>query len=89
MSARERPTPDGEEFDMHTLLVKLDLVGTFVFALSGAVVEVRHRLDLFGVMGLSLAASTAGGVARDMLIGVSLLPRSATGGISPPRFSRD
>lgn len=54
---------------MHTLLVTLDLVGTFVFALSGAVVGVRHRLDLFGIMILSLAASTAGGVARDVLIG--------------------
>ena len=54
---------------MHTLLVTLDLVGTFVFALSGAVVGVRHRLDLFGVWILSLAAPTAGGVARDVLIG--------------------
>ena len=27
----------------------LDFIGTFVFAISGAVVAVRHRLDLFGV----------------------------------------
>ena len=35
----------------------LDLVGTFVFALSGAVAGVEHRLDLFGVLVLSFAAA--------------------------------
>ena len=51
-----------------TLLV-LDLIGTFVFALSGAVAGVKDRLDLFGVLVLSFAASTAGGIMRDLLIG--------------------
>ena len=51
------------------LLVALDLGGTFVFALSGAVAGVKHRLDLFGVLVLSFAAATAGGIARDVLIG--------------------
>ena len=51
-----------------TLLV-LDLVGTFVFALSGAVAGVRERLDLFGVLVLSFAAASAGGIMRDLLIG--------------------
>ncbi len=32
----------------------LDLVGTFVFAVSGAVSGVKHRIDLFGVLVLSL-----------------------------------
>lgn len=51
-----------------TLLV-LELVGTFVFALSGATAGVRHRLDLFGVLVLSFATATAGGITRDLLIG--------------------
>jgi uncharacterized membrane protein YeiH len=51
-----------------TLLV-LDLIGTFVFALSGAVVAVRRRLDIFGVTVLSFAAASAGGITRDLLIG--------------------
>lgn len=54
---------------MEALLVALDLVGTFVFALSGAMAGVRHRLDLFGVLVLSFAAATAGGITRDLLIG--------------------
>lgn len=51
------------------LFLTLDLAGTFVFAISGATVGVRHRLDLFGVLVLSFAAATSGGIARDVLIG--------------------
>ena len=52
-----------------TTLIVLDLVGTFVFALSGAAAGVKHRLDLFGVLVLSFAAGNAGGMTRDVLIG--------------------
>jgi len=54
---------------METLLLVLDLVGTFVFALSGAAAGVKRRLDLFGVLVLSFAAGNAGGITRDLLIG--------------------
>ena len=50
-------------------LLTLDLVGTFVFALSGGAAAVKGRLDLFGVLVLSFAAGNAGGVTRDVLIG--------------------
>jgi Glycine transporter len=56
------------EYATTTLLV-LDLVGTFVFALSDWLALVKERLDLFGVLALSSAASTAGGITRDVLIG--------------------
>lgn len=56
---------------MHTLLLVLDLIGTFVFALSGATAGVKNRLDLFGVLVLSYAAGNAGGIARDVLIGAT------------------
>lgn len=51
------------------LVYALDLAGTFVFALSGAVAGVRNRLDLFGVLVLSFAAANTGGITRDLLIG--------------------
>jgi uncharacterized membrane protein YeiH len=57
------------------LLVGFDLGGTFVFALSGAMVAVKHRLDLFGVLVLSFAAGNAGGITRDLMIGA--LPPAA------------
>ena len=52
-----------------TFAVLLDLAGTFVFALSGAVAGVRNRLDLFGLMVLAFATGNAGGITRDLLIG--------------------
>jgi uncharacterized membrane protein YeiH len=52
-----------------TVTLVLDLLGTFVFALSGAVSGVKHRLDIFGVLVLSFAAANAGGITRDLLIG--------------------
>ncbi len=57
------------EHMIHVLLTVLDLGGTFVFAISGAVVAARHRLDIFGVMVLAFAAGNAGGITRDLLIG--------------------
>lgn len=50
------------------LLTILDLAGTFVFALSGALVAVRRELDLFGVGVLACAAAFGGGVIRDVLL---------------------
>jgi len=54
---------------IHKLLLVFDLVGTFVFALSGATAGVKRHLDLFGVMVLSFAAASSGGIIRDLLIG--------------------
>jgi len=52
-----------------TVTVVLDLLGTFVFALSGAMSGVKHRLDIFGVLVLSFVAANVGGITRDLLIG--------------------
>jgi len=54
---------------MDKLPIVLDLTGTFVFALSGALAGTKRGLDLFGVMVLSFAAGNSGGITRDLLIG--------------------
>lgn len=54
---------------VQALLLAFDLLGTFVFALSGGLLAVRKRLDLFGVLVLSCAAAVSGGIVRDVLIG--------------------
>ena len=52
-----------------SLLLVLDLGGTFVFAISGASAGVMRRLDLFGILVLSFVAGNFGGITRDILIG--------------------
>jgi uncharacterized membrane protein YeiH len=56
---------------MDTFHEVFDLGGTFVFALSGGMAAVKHRLDIFGVLVLSFAAANAGGIARDVMIGAT------------------
>jgi uncharacterized membrane protein YeiH len=54
---------------LHDLIDVLDWVGTFVFALSGGLLGVQKRFDLFGVLFLSFVVSVVGGMMRDVLIG--------------------
>ena len=51
------------------VLVAVDLIGVFVFAISGALLAVRKDLDVFGVAALAFAAALGGGIVRDVLIG--------------------
>jgi len=52
------------------LLLVLDLVGTFVFGLNGALTAVRTaRLDIVGVVTLGVITAVGGGIIRDVLIG--------------------
>lgn len=73
--------------DLGVLPVALDLGGTFVFALSGAAAGVKHRLDVFGVLALSLAAASSGGIVRASSSAPCPRRRSATGGTSRSRPS--
>src|SRR5512146_680365 len=50
------------------LLLVLELVGIFVFALSGGLVAVRKGLDVFGVLVLAGTTGLGGGFLRDVLI---------------------
>jgi uncharacterized membrane protein YeiH len=50
------------------MLIALDLVGIFVFAISGALVAVRKQYDVFGVLVLAAATGLGGGFVRDVLI---------------------
>jgi uncharacterized membrane protein YeiH len=53
-----------------TLLLVLNLAGTFVFGLSGGLTAVQARLDAFGVIVLAVIVGIAGGITRDLLIGI-------------------
>jgi len=46
----------------------LDLLGIFVFAITGALVGVRKSLDVFGVLVLAVTTGLGGGFLRDVLI---------------------
>ena len=64
------------------MLLVIDLIGVFRLRAGRRDGRVRQRLDLFGVLVLSFATATAGGILRDLLIGAVPPPHSGTGAIS-------
>ena len=55
--------------ELHTLYYFLDLAGTFVFAISGAVAAKQRGLDLFGICAIAFTVACGGGIIRDLCIG--------------------
>lgn len=53
----------------HVIYLILDLVGTFAFAISGAVAARQRRLDLFGIAAVAFMVACGGGIIRDVCIG--------------------
>ena len=53
------------------VILALDLFGTSVFAVTGAVKAIERRLDFLGVMVLACSVGAGGGMVRDCLIGAT------------------
>ncbi len=51
------------------ILFIFELVGTVAFAVSGAMVAIKKKVDIFGVIVLSVMTALGGGIVRDILIG--------------------
>lgn len=57
------------DLDFQPLLI-LDLIGTFAFAVNGALTATRvARLDVFGVVALAMITALGGGIICDVLLG--------------------
>lgn len=53
----------------HTIFILVDLLGTFSFAISGAVAAKERRLDWFGVYAVASITACGGGIVRDLCLG--------------------
>jgi len=56
---------------MNQILLSLDLIGTFVFAISGVISASKNKLDLFGALFLGFITAVGGGTIRDLLLGAT------------------
>lgn len=50
------------------IIYSLDIIGTFAFAISGALVASKKKFDLFGVIIIAFVTAVGGGMMRDVLI---------------------
>jgi uncharacterized membrane protein YeiH len=81
-----------------SVLLVLDLVGTFAFALNGALTAVRvAHVDIVGVITLGAVTALGGGILRDILLDAlppatfvdwRYLAVAASGGVIVFLFSR-
>lgn len=51
------------------IITVLDLIGTFVFAISGIRMAAKKELDIFGAAVIGFAVAIGGGTTRDILLG--------------------
>jgi uncharacterized membrane protein YeiH len=66
---------------MEALYTTVDLLGTATFAISGVLVAMKKRLDLFGVLTIAAVTAIGGGTLRDFLIG-----NTPVGWVQNPRY---
>lgn len=65
------PPADFSPAELATAIVVLDMVGIFVFAVTGALVAVRKHLDAFAALVLAGVTGLGGGFIRDVLLGAT------------------
>ncbi|MBQ2136571.1 MAG: TRIC cation channel family protein, partial [Selenomonas sp.] len=51
--------------------VIFDIMGTIAFAISGAMVAIHRRMDIFGIIVLASLTAVGGGMVRDVLAGIT------------------
>ena len=54
-----------------TLFVAFEILGTIAFAVSGAVVAISKKMDIFGVAILGMTTAVGGGILRDLILGIT------------------
>ena len=54
---------------MEDVMFVLELIGAAAFAVSGAMVAIEKKADIFGVLFLAVTTALGGGFIRDVLIG--------------------
>lgn len=49
----------------------MEIIGTIAFAISGAMVAIENKMDIFGMCTLGLTTAVGGGIIRDLILGIN------------------
>lgn len=52
------------------LVFIIEIIGTVAFASSGAMVGIRKKMDIFGVIVMAITTAVGGGIIRDLILGI-------------------
>ncbi|MDO4536931.1 MAG: TRIC cation channel family protein [Coriobacteriales bacterium] len=53
------------------MIFLLELIGTVAFAISGAIVGIRKKMDVFGIAILAMTTAVGGGILRDVILNIT------------------
>ena len=53
-----------------TEILIIELIGIIAFTISGAIVAIKKRFDLFGIIVLGVVTAVGGGALRDIILGI-------------------
>jgi len=56
--------------EIHVMFWVLQYIGVVAFAVSGSVLAIQKRMDVFGVLVLAVVTAVGGGVLRDVILGI-------------------
>ncbi|MBE6020300.1 MAG: trimeric intracellular cation channel family protein [Clostridiales bacterium] len=56
---------------MELFITCFEIVGTIAFALSGAMIGLKKKMDIFGVCVLGITTAVGGGILRDIILGIT------------------
>ena len=56
---------------MTEIIKLLEIIGTIAFAVSGALVAIGAKLDVFGVVFVGCITAVGGGIVRDIILGIN------------------
>lgn len=54
---------------MDTFIFIIEIIGTIAFSVSGAMIGIEKKMDIFGISILGLTTAVGGGIIRDLMIG--------------------
>ena len=63
-----------------------EIIGTIAFSISGAMLAIERKLDLFGVVFLGATTAIGGGIVRDILLGQTQHRGSFSGHLHRPKI---
>ncbi len=49
----------------------LEMVGTIAFSVSGTIIGIKKKMDVFGNLALAIITAVGGGIFRDILLGIA------------------
>ena len=52
------------------LVFIIEIIGTVAFASSGAMVGIRKKMDIFGVIVMAVMTAVGGGIITDLVLGI-------------------